>query len=125
MAVRHELARLLARAAKPESVHHVVEAQLEVAQQVDAGHPRLMRRLVEIVAELLLEQAIDAPCLLFCAQLNAVVRGLALPRLTMHARRERAALDGALRRVAALALEIELGALATAEAADGAAVIGH
>src|SRR5260370_31715725 len=39
--------------------------------------------------------------------------------------RKSAALDGALRRVAALALEVELGALATAEAADRAAVVRH
>src|SRR5205807_5936599 len=49
----------------------------------------------------------------------------ALPRLAVHAGRERAALDGALRRVATLALEVELGALAAAEAADRAAVVGH
>src|SRR5205823_12135104 len=50
---------------------------------------------------------------------------LALARLTMHAGRERAPLDGALGRVATLAFQIELGALAAAEPADGTAVIGH
>src|SRR2546430_4811559 len=43
----------------------------------------------------------------------------------MHARRERAALDGALRRVAALALQVELGALTAAEPADRPAVVSH
>src|SRR3989449_3736192 len=125
MPVRHELARLLARRAEPEPVHDVVQAQLQVTQEVDAGHARLGRGLVEVVAELLLEQAVDAARLLLRAKLDAVVRRLALARLPVHARREGAALDGALRRVAALALEVELGALAAAEAADRAAVVRH
>src|SRR5947207_2236343 len=123
--VRDELARLLARRAQAEPVDDVVHAQLEVAEQVQAGDARLARRLVEIVAELLLEQPVDAPGLLLGAQLQAVIGRLALAGLAMHAGRERAALDGALGRVAALALEVELGALAAAEAADRAAVVGH
>src|SRR5437870_3384837 len=125
MPVGHELPRLLARRAEPEPVHDVVQAQLQVAQQVDAGHAWLGRGLVEVVAELLLEQAVDSPRLLLRAKLDAVVRRLALARLPVHAGREGAALDGALRRVAALALEVELGALAAAEAADGTAVVSH
>src|SRR5439155_6615812 len=77
------------------------------------------------VAELLLEQPVDAPRLLLGAQLQAVVRRLALAGLAVHARRERPALDGALGRVAALTLEVELGALPATEAADRARVIGH
>src|SRR5256714_13060246 len=123
--VRDELASLLARRAQAEPVDDVVHAQLEVAQQVQAGDARLARRLVEIVAELLLEQPVDAPRLLLGAQLQAVIGCLALAGLAMHAGRERAALDGALWRVAALALQVELGALAAAEAADRARVVGH
>src|SRR5690348_16678332 len=123
--VRDELARLLARRAEAEAVDDVVHAQLQVAEQVDAGDARLSRRLVEIVAELLFEQPVDAPRLLLGAQLNAVVGRLALASLAVHAGRERAALDGALRRVAALALEVELGALAAAEAADRAGIVRH
>src|SRR5436190_16265987 len=123
--VRDELARLLARRAQAEPVDDVVHAQLEVAEQVQAGDARLARRLVEIIAELLLEQPVDAPRLLLGAQLQAVVRRLALAGLAVHARRERPALDGALGRVAALTLEVELGALPATEAADRARVIGH
>src|SRR5579859_3502852 len=125
MPVPHELPRLLARRAQTEPVDDVVQAQLQVAQQVDAGHAWLPGRLVEIVAELLLEQAVDAARLLLRAQLDAVVGRLALARLAVHAGRERAALDGALRRVAPLALQVELGALAAAEPADRPAVVGH
>src|SRR5258708_32998480 len=94
-------------------------------EQVQPCHPGLVRGLVEVVPELLLEQAIDAARLLLRSQLNAIVRRLALARLAVHAGRERAALDGAFRRVAALALEVELGALAAAEPADRAAVVRH
>src|SRR5439155_732827 len=118
--VRDELARLLARRAQAEPVDDVVHAQLEVAEQVQAGDARLARRLVEIVAELLLEQPVDPPRLLLGAQLQAVVGRLALAGLAVHAGRERAALDGALGRVAALALQVQLGALAAAKAADRA-----
>src|SRR5207302_6104601 len=108
-----------------EPVDDVVQARLEVPEQVQPRHSRFVRGLVEVVAELLLEQAVDAARLLLRAELDAVVGRLALPRLAVHAGREGAALDGALRRVAALALQVELGAFAAAEAANGAAVIGH
>src|SRR5439155_13091687 len=108
-----------------DAVDHVVQAQLEVPEQVDACDTRLVGRLVEVVAELLLEEAVDAARLLLRAQLHAVVRRLALARLAVHAGRERPALDGALGRVAALALQVELGALPAAEAADRAAVVRH
>src|SRR2546427_5080324 len=94
-------------------------------QQVDAGDARLALGQLEVVPELLLEQSVGPARLLLGAELQAVVRCLALARLPVHAGREGAALDGALRRVAALALEIELGALAAAEAADRAAVVRH
>src|SRR5712692_5114568 len=94
-------------------------------QQVDAGDARFALRQLEVIPELLLEQPVRPSRLLLGAQLQAVVRRLALARLAVHARRERAALDGALRRVATLALQVELGALAAAEAADRTAVVGH
>src|SRR2546430_2057381 len=103
----------------------VVQAKLEVAEQVDTCHPRLVRGLVEVIAELLLEQTIDAAGLLLRAQLQTVVRRLAFASLAVHPGRKSAALDGAFRRVAALAFQVELGALAAAEPADRAAVVGH
>ena len=48
-----------------------------------------------------------------------------MARLAVDARRHRAALDGAFGRVAALALQVELGAFAAAEAADGAVIVRH
>src|SRR5258708_22890460 len=94
-------------------------------EQVQPCHPGLVRGLVEVVPELVLGQALDSARLLLRGQVNAIVRRLALARLAVHAGRERAALDGAFRRVAALALEVELGALAAAEPADRAAVVRH
>src|SRR3989442_7288034 len=94
-------------------------------QQVDAGDARLALGQLEVVPELLLEQSVGPARLLLGAELQAVVRCLALARLAVHARCERAALDGALRRVAALALQIELGALPAAETADPAPLVRH
>src|SRR5712692_1348888 len=125
MPVRDELPRLLARRAETEPVDDVVEAKLEVAQQVDACDARLLLRQLEVVAELLLQESIQPARLLLGAELKSVVGRLALARLAVHAGREGAALDGALGRVAALALEVELGPLTAAEAADGAAVVRH
>src|SRR5579863_4200461 len=96
-----------------------------MAEQVHTGHARFLRRRVEVIAELLFEQSVDASRLLLRAQLDAVVGRLALTRLPVHPGREGAALDGALGRVAALAFEIQLRALAAAETADRTAVVGH
>jgi len=125
VAVRDQLPRLFARSAEPESIYDVVKAKLEVSEQVDTGDAGFALCELEVVPELLLQQPIGASRLLLRAELQTVVRRLALAGLAVHARRESAALDGALRRVAALALEVELGALAAAEAADGAAVVRH
>src|SRR5258708_3782020 len=123
--VGDQLSRLLAGRAEAESVNDVVQAKLEVAEQIHPGHAGLLSRRVKVVPELLLEQPVHPSCFLLRAQLDAVVRRLSVARLAMHAGRNRAARDGALRRVAALALEVELGALAAAETADGAAVVRH
>src|SRR4029077_6331958 len=116
---------LLARGAQAQAVDDVVEAQLEVAQQGQTGDAGLARRLVKVAAELRVEQAVDAASLLLGPKLYAVVGRLALARLAMHAGREGAALDGALGRVAALALEVQLRALAAAEPAARSAVVRH
>src|SRR5581483_10140186 len=125
VAVVDQLARLLARGAEAEAVDDVVEPQLEVAEQVEARDAALADRGVEVVAELLLEEAVGAARLLLGAQLQAVVGRLPAARLAVDAGRHRAALDGALGRVAALALQIELRALTPAEPADGSVVVGQ
>src|SRR5437588_10079307 len=94
-----------------------------MTEQVEPGHAALVHRLVEVAAELLLQQAVGPPRLLLGAQLQAVVGRLAAPGLTVLAGRYGATLDRALRRVAALALEIELGALAPAEPADRTVIV--
>src|SRR5687767_4311137 len=68
--VRDELARLRARHREAHAVDDVVEALLEDAQQVLAGVALLARRLRVDVAELALEQAVDALDLLLLAELD-------------------------------------------------------
>src|SRR5437588_4338072 len=119
-----QLAGLLARGAQTEPVDHVVEAHLEVTEQVQAGHAWLPLGRVEVVAELPLEQAVEPPRLLLGAQLEPVVGGLPAAGQAVLPWREGAPVERALR-VALLALQVELGALPAAEAADGAVVVSH
>src|SRR5487761_141081 len=125
VAVRDQLPRLLARSAQAESIYDVVKAKLEVTEQVDAGHAGFALRAAAVVSGLPFLQPVRTASLLLGAELETVVRRLALAGLAVHARRESAALDGALRRVAALTLEVELGALPPAKAANGSAVVRH
>src|SRR3954471_4909351 len=113
VAVADELPRLGARGGEGEPVHDIVEPGLEHAQQVLAGDAGAPRRLVVVVAELLLEQAVVAPRLLLLTQLEQVLALLDAPAAVL-ARRVAAALDRALLGQAALALEEELHALAAA-----------
>src|SRR6266487_2949504 len=108
-----ELARLRARRREAEPVDDVVETRLQHAQEVLARHSRALCRLRVVGAELLFEEAVVAPRLLLLAQLQEVL-GLLDAAAAVLARRIRAALDRALLRQAALALEEELHALAAA-----------
>ena len=76
VAVAHELAGLGAAGAPAGAEDDVVEAQLEHAQQVLAGDALLAVGLLVEVAELLLEQAVDAAGLLLLAQLEQVLGAL-------------------------------------------------
>ena len=58
------------------AVHDVVEAHLEHAQQVLAGHALLARRIPEVVAELALDDRVAAPDLLLLAHLESVLAHL-------------------------------------------------
>jgi hypothetical protein len=123
VAVADELARLRARDGEAEPVDDVVEPGLEHPQQLLARTPDCLRLLV-VVAELLLEQAVVAARLLLLAQLQQVL-ALLDPATTVLARRVRAALDRALLRQAALALEEELHPLAAAHAALRSQISSH
>src|SRR5581483_1233168 len=122
--VAHELAGLGARGRKPEPVGDVVEPPLEELQQHVAGDTLAPVGEVEVAAELPLEQTVDAPELLLLAELDRVLRELR-PRLAVLAGRIIAPLDGALVRVAPLALQKQLEPLPPAEAADRARVPCH
>src|SRR5207253_43766 len=79
---------------------------------------------VEVAPELALQDAVHAADLLLLAELQPVVADLASTDAVL-AGRAGTALERALLRVAAAALQVELGALPTAEAADGFGVAGH
>src|SRR5438128_9203072 len=114
----HELARLRTRGREPEPVGHVVEPPLEQLQQRLARDAARALRLLEVAAELVLEDAVDALDLLLLAELHAVAGHLLLPRLAVLTGSEVALFDRALLGVAALALEEQLHSLAAAQAAD-------
>src|SRR5688572_30938793 len=78
--MRHELARLGARAAHAHAIDDVVQPRLEQLQEVLTRGALALRRLGEVAAELPLEHAVHATKLLLLAQLLAVVRN-AKPRL--------------------------------------------
>src|SRR5690606_31697010 len=100
-------------------------APLEQLQQRLAGDAARPVRRLEVAAELILQHPVDALDLLLLAQLHAVAGELRLPRLSVLPRREVAPLDRALLRVAALALQEQLHALAAAQPADGPRVSRH
>src|ERR1044072_6628777 len=113
-----------ARGGRPEPDEDVVEPGLEDREQVLARDPLHAGGLVVVDPKLLLEHAVVAASLLLLAQLDAVLRLLLAPAAVV-ARRVRAALDAALVREAALALEEELLALAAALLAGCARVTCH
>src|SRR5919198_1345391 len=114
--------RACAREAEP--VDDVVEPGLEHPQQGLAGDAGALRRLRVVGAKLVLEQAVVAPRLLLLAQLEQVL-GLLDAAAAVLARRIAAALDGALLREAAFALQEELHALPAADTALRAEVASH
>ena len=124
MPVPDQLAGLRARAGEAEPVDDVVEPRLEHAQEVLAGVAGPAARLLVVVAELLLEQAVRAARLLLLAQLQQVLALLDAAAAVLT-RRIRAALDRALLGQAALALEEELEAFAAADAALGPEIASH
>jgi len=122
--VLDELARLVARRSEAQALHDVVEAALDEAEHLLAGAALAAGRVEVVLAELLLEDAVDAARLLLLAEANRVLRQLDAA-LAVLAGRVRATGDRALVRVAALALEEELHALAAAKLANGTDITSH
>src|SRR5207237_5101339 len=108
--------RLGAGVGEAQAEDDVVEALLEELEQVLASLPLRRRAARVVAAELRLEQSVEALHLLLLAQLHAVLGELG-PALAVLAGRIRPALDGALVRVAAVALQVHLEVFAPADAA--------
>ena len=94
--VQHELPRLRPRSRQSHAINHVVEPPLEHDHQVRAGGALHAHRLLEVRAELPLEQAVGALHLLLFAQLHAVAHHLRAARLAVLSWNEIALLDRAL-----------------------------
>src|SRR5262245_61600293 len=105
-------------------MHHVVEPELEQAQQGFAGDPLLALGPLEVAAELALQHAVDALGLLLLPQLDSERREFA-PVQAMLAGRIVTSLDGALVGEAARSLEEELHSLTTAQPALRLGVSRH
>src|SRR4051794_31126537 len=124
VAVSDDLPGGRARGREAEPEHDVVHPELERAEERLTGHAGVAGGLDEVVAELLLEDAVHAADLLLLAKLEAVIADLAAADAVLAGRR-RAPLEGALLAVAAAALEVELHPLAAAEPADRICVTSH
>src|SRR5512137_3147792 len=109
--VLDELPRLVPAVGEAEAEHRVVEPELEAAEQVLTGAALGRGGAREGVTEAGLEQAVHALDLLLLAQLHAVLAELD-STLAVLSGRVRTALDGALVRVAAVALQVHLEVLA-------------
>src|ERR1035437_185066 len=124
VAVTYQLASHVAGGGEARPVHDVVQPGLQDAQQVLAGLAGATVRLLEVTAELLLQDAIDAGGLLLLTHLKQVLAVLG-PGTAVHARWVRAKLDRALRGVALGPLEVQLGLLATAAPAVSTGITRH
>src|SRR6185503_2032799 len=116
VAVQDELARLRARRSHAKAVDHVVQPALQDLHQVLARVARLGDGFVVIAAELALHHAVHLLGALHLAQVDAEL-GQTHALGAVHSGRLVFLLDGALRSVAAGALEKQLGSQAPADAA--------
>src|SRR3954463_9535085 len=91
MTVQDELARLAPGGSEAEAHEHVVEPRLQQPQKILAGYAGLAARLLVVVGELALEDAVVATRLLLLAQLQPVL-GLLLAAAAVVTRRIRTAL---------------------------------
>src|SRR3989304_3480313 len=121
VAVAHDLAGLRSRVGEAQAIDRVVQPHLQQAQQVLSSDARPAHRLLVVAAELLLHDAVAAARLLLLTELEGAV-GYSAPSWAAFARRRRPLLEGALGAEAALPLEHELVAVATAEPANRSGV---
>src|SRR6185437_2587441 len=120
VAVADELAGLPPAGAPAGPEHHVVQPQLQHAEQVLAGDPGLAVGLLVEVPVLLLPQLCQVLRALPHA-VAAVLAGRVGPAVPVGDRLG----DGALQRVAPLALQEQLGPLPAAEPANRSGVSSH
>jgi hypothetical protein len=125
VAVAHQLAGLSPAGTPTGPEHHVVDSQLEHAQQVLTRDSLLPVGFLVEVVELLLEYTVDPAGLLLLAQLGQILRTLAHPVPAVFTRRIRAPLDGALHRVALRTLEEELHLFPATESAHRTCISSH
>src|SRR6266508_1381771 len=107
VAVAHELTRLRPRRRKPQGIDDVVQAPLELLEEVRSRDSLAALGAREGEPELPLEKAVDALDLLLLAKLNAVAQELRAPA-AMLPRRVIAPLDGAFVLEAAVPLQEQL-----------------
>ena len=124
MPVADELAGLITTGGEAGAEHDVVEPQLEHPEQGLTRDAALACASAYMVAELLLEHAVDAAGLLLLPQLEQVL-ALADAATAVLTGRVRLALDRAVHRVALRALQEQLHPLPSAELAHGARVARH
>src|SRR5690606_37348979 len=122
--VAHQLAGHVAALGQTRAVHHVVQTALEDRQQVLTCLALLAVGLFVVVAELLLEDAVDARALLLLALLQQVLALLG-PVPAVLAGRVGALLDRACRRIALGSLEEQLGLFAAAPLAVRPGITCH
>jgi hypothetical protein len=113
VAVADQLTCLATRSCEAETDDDAVKAALKKTEQVLTRYAVLTACLFVIDAELTLKDSVVTACLLLLTKLNSVL-ALLLAAAAVISGRICAAIDGALRRKAALTLEEELLAFAAA-----------
>src|SRR6266540_4249196 len=121
---RHDLARLRPRRGKPQGVDDVIQAPLELLEEVRSRDSLAALGAREGQPELPLEKAVDALDLLLLAKLNAVAQELRAPA-AMLPRRVVTPLDGAFVLEAAVPFQEQLHPFAPAQPANRLSVSSH
>src|SRR5207248_10502184 len=74
VAVRHELARSVARIRQTETINHIIEPRFEKLEQCFTSNAAFTQSVLENPAELTLEQSVLVTQLLFLAESDRIVR---------------------------------------------------
>src|SRR5690349_7108431 len=125
VSVTNKLASLAARNREAQAIDHVVEATLELFEQLRAGYALGARGLLEIVAELFFQREVDALGLLLLAELETVANDFGFAVFSVLSGSEVALLDGALIAEALGALEKKFHAFASAKATNWSFITCH